>query len=84
MRWLLSSQEFRFAKLVARHTPRIHGEMVKLGFDVSERSVPQSIRRAPRDPDPVNRWLTFLRNDREAIPAMDFFTVPTPTFGVLI
>ena len=38
---------------------------------------------APRDPDSVKRWLTFLRNHREAIAAMDFFTVPTLTFGVL-
>jgi transposase InsO family protein len=29
------------------------------------------------------RWLTFLRNHRDAIAAMDFFTVPTITFGVL-
>ena len=35
------------------------------------------------DPDHANRWLTFLRNHREAIAAMDFFTVPTITFGVL-
>jgi len=63
--------------------PRIHGELLKLGFDVSERSISRWIRRAPRDPDPVKRWLTFLRNHREAIAAMDFFTVPTLTFGVL-
>jgi transposase InsO family protein len=63
--------------------PRIHGELLKLGFDVSERSVSRWIRRAPRDPDSVKRWLTFLRNHREAIAAMDFFTVPTLTFGVL-
>jgi putative transposase len=31
----------------------------------------------------VKQWLTFLRNHREAIAAMDFFTVPTLTFGVL-
>jgi hypothetical protein len=31
----------------------------------------------------VKRWLTFIRNHREAIAAMDFFTVPTLTFGVL-
>ena len=55
--------------------PRIHGELLKLGFDVSERSVSRWIRRAPRDPDPMKRWLTFLRNHREAIAAMDFFTV---------
>src|SRR5450759_2271124 len=63
--------------------PRIHGELLKLGFDLSERSVSRWIRRAPRNPDPVKRWLTFLRNHREAIAAMDFFTVPTLTFGVL-
>jgi transposase InsO family protein len=63
--------------------PRIHGELLKLGFDLSERSVSRWIRRAPRDPDLVKQWLTFLRNHREAIAAMDFFTVPTLTFGVL-
>jgi hypothetical protein len=34
------------------------------------------------NPDPVTRWLTFLKNHREAIAAMDFFTVPTLTFGI--
>ena len=63
--------------------PRIHGELLKLGFDLSEPTVSRWLRRAPRTPDPVNRWLTFLRNHREAIAAMDFFTVPTLTFGVL-
>ena len=63
--------------------PRIHGELLKLGFDLSERSVSRWMRRAPRAPDLVKRWLTFLRNHREAIAAMDFFTVPTLTFGVL-
>lgn len=41
------------------------------------------MKRAPRDPDRAKRWLVFLRNHREAIAAMDFFTVPTITFGVL-
>jgi transposase InsO family protein len=41
------------------------------------------MKRASRDPDPAKRWLAFLRNHREAIAAMDFFTVPTITFGVL-
>ena len=39
--------------------------------------------RAPRNPDPAKRWAAFLSNHREAIAAMDFFTVPTLTFGVL-
>jgi len=63
--------------------PRIHGELRMLGFDVSERTVSRWMKRAPRDPEPAKRWLAFLRNHREAIAAMDFFTVPTITFGVL-
>jgi transposase InsO family protein len=63
--------------------PRIHGELLKLGFNVSETTVSRWVRRVPRNPDPAKRWITFLRNHREAIAAMDFFTVPTLTFGVL-
>jgi transposase InsO family protein len=75
--------DFKRALNFGEAQPRVHGELLKLGFDVSERSVSRWIRRAPRDPDPVKRWLTFLRNHREAIAAMDFFTVPALTFGVL-
>src|SRR5487761_1542649 len=63
--------------------PRIHGELLMPGFDVSERTISRWMRRAPRDPEPAKRWLAFLRNHREAIAAVDFFTVPTITFGVL-
>ena len=63
--------------------PRIHGELLMLGFDVSERTISRWMRKAPRDPELVKRWLAFLRNHREAIAAMDFFTVPTITFGML-
>src|SRR5207249_1178207 len=63
--------------------PRIHGELLMLGFEVSERSVSRWMKRAPRDPQPAQRWRAFLANHREAIAAMDFFTVPTVTFGVL-
>lgn len=63
--------------------PRIHGELLKLGFEVSERTVLRWMRRAPRSPEPAQRWKTFLSNHREAIGAMDFCTVPTLSFGVL-
>ena len=63
--------------------PRIHGELMKLGFDLSERTVSRWVRRAPRNPELTRRWKAFLQNHREAIAAMDFFTVPTITFGVL-
>jgi len=63
--------------------PRIHGELLMLGFDVSERTISRWMKRAPRDPELAKRRLTFLRNHRGAIAAMDFFTVPTVTFSVL-
>ena len=63
--------------------PRIHGELLMLGFDIAERSVSRWMKRTPRDPDLAKRWLAFLRNHCEAMAAMDFFTVPTLTFGIL-
>jgi transposase InsO family protein len=63
--------------------PRIHGELKMLGLDISERTVLRWMRKAPRSPEPAKRWAAFLNNHREAIAAMDFFTVPTLTFDVL-
>jgi transposase InsO family protein len=63
--------------------PRIHGELVALGFDVSERTVSRYMPRRATEPDAIKRWLTFLRNHREAIAAMDFFVVPSVTFRLL-
>ena len=63
--------------------PRIHGELKMLGFDISERTVLRWMRKAPRNPERANRWAAFLRIHREAIAAMDFFSVPTLSFGVL-
>jgi transposase InsO family protein len=63
--------------------PKIHGELLKLGFNVSERTVARYLQRIRRRGDPSKRWLTFLRNHREAILALDFFTVPTVTFKLL-
>ena len=63
--------------------PRIHGELLMLGFDVSERTVSRYMPRHPPRPDAIQCWLVFLRNYRDAIAAMDFFTVPTLTFSIL-
>jgi transposase InsO family protein len=63
--------------------PRIHGELKMLGVDISERTVLRWMRKAPRNPEPAKPWKAFLHNHREAIAAMDFFTVPTLTFDVL-
>ncbi len=63
--------------------PRIHGELKMLGFELSERTVLRWMRRAPRSPEPAKQWAAFLSNHREVIAAMDLFTVPALTFGVL-
>ena len=46
--------------------PRIHGELRLLGFEVSERTISRWMRRAPRNPEPAQRWRAFLRNHRQA------------------
>ncbi len=65
--------------------PRIHGELLQLGFEVSEPTVSRYLQRLKRQPDKskVQRWLAFLQNHREVIAAFDFFTVPTLSFRVL-
>ncbi len=63
--------------------PKIHAEILKLGFEVSERTVARNLRRIHRRGDPGKRWLAFLQNHSEAIVVFDFFTVPTITFKLL-
>ena len=61
--------------------PRIHGELLKLGFEVAQSSVAKYMvkRRGP----PSQGWRTFLRNHAPDIAAMDLFVVPTIGFGLL-
>jgi transposase InsO family protein len=61
--------------------PRIHGELLKLGFDVAQSSVAKYMvkRRGP----PSQGWGTFLRNHAPDIAAMDLFVVPTIGFDLL-
>jgi len=61
--------------------PRIHGELTKLGIDVSERTVSRLLRR--RDRPPSQTWRAFLTNHMTSLVSMDFFTVPTLTGRVL-
>jgi putative transposase len=61
--------------------PRIHGELSKLGIDVSERTVSRLLRRRHRPPSQT--WRTFLTNHVTSLVSMDFFTVPTLTGRVL-
>jgi putative transposase len=62
--------------------PRIHGELLKLGFVISERSVSRFMPKRPAKP-PSQTWRTFLDNHLGALASIDFFTVPTATFRVL-
>jgi transposase InsO family protein len=63
--------------------PRIHAELLKLGFRVSERTVSRYMPKREASPDAIERWKRFLRNHREGIAAMDLFTVPTASFRLL-
>ena len=61
--------------------PRIHGELLKLGFRVAQSTV-SSLMPAPRRPasPPSQTWRAFLRNHLFQSVAMDFFVIPTVSF----
>jgi transposase InsO family protein len=61
--------------------PRIHGELLKLGFEVSQSTVAKYMAR--RRGPPSQGWRTFLRNHAPHIAAMDLFVVPTIGFALL-
>jgi putative transposase len=61
--------------------PRIHGELLKLGFDVSERTISRLMPR--RRTPPSQTWRTFLENHLGSTVAIDFFAVPTLTCRIL-
>jgi hypothetical protein len=64
-----------------RGPPRIHGELLKLGIDVSQATVAKYLVRGRRPPSQT--WRTFLRNHVGQIVAADFFVVPTATYRLL-
>jgi putative transposase len=65
--------------------PRIHGELLMLGFEVSEMTVSRWMRRVPRRPEPCQTLAGFSsQSSRSHRPAMDIFTMPTLTFNVLL
>ncbi len=61
--------------------PRIHSEILLLGYDVSESTVANYMNRDRKPPSQT--WRTFLDNHVRDIVAVDFFTVPTATFRIL-
>src|SRR5215813_10711509 len=61
--------------------PRIHGELLKLGFKLSERTVSRLMPKQRTGPSQT--WKTFLSNHVGQLVAIDFFTVPTVQLSVL-
>jgi hypothetical protein len=61
--------------------PRIHGELLKLGITVAERTVSRLLPQ--RCTPPSQTWRTFLANHVQDLVSIDFFTVPTAGLGVL-
>src|SRR5215217_7179124 len=61
--------------------PRINGELLKLGINISETSVSKYLVRNRKPPSQT--WRTFLNNHVRSLVSVDFFTVPTIRFEVL-
>src|SRR5467141_4891131 len=61
--------------------PRIHGELLKLGLDVFQRTVGRLMPRRAKPPSQT--WRTFLQNHVLVLVSVDFFVVPTATFRLL-
>jgi len=61
--------------------PRIHGELLKLGIEVSQATVAKYMVRKRGAPSPT--WRSFLRNHAEGIAAIDMFVVASASFRLL-
>ena len=61
--------------------PRIHGELLKLGIEISQGAVSKYMVRHPKPPSQT--WRTFLRNHLGCLASVDFFVVPTATLRLL-
>ncbi len=61
--------------------PRIHGELLKLGIQISQGTVAKYMVRHKKPPS--QKWRTFLKNHAKDLVSIDFFVVPTITFQLL-
>ncbi len=61
--------------------PRVHGELLKLGIEISQAAVSKYMIRHPKPPSQT--WRTFLWNHVDCLASIDFFVVPTATFRLL-
>jgi transposase InsO family protein len=61
--------------------PRLHGELLKLGFEVSQSTISKHLSKFYRPSG--QSWKTFIRSHKDAIAAVDLFVVPTVGFKLL-
>src|SRR5713226_6052948 len=61
--------------------PRIHGELLKLGIEISQATVAKHMVRRRGAPSPT--WRTFLRNHAEGVAAIDVFVAASASFRLL-
>src|SRR3954466_497345 len=61
--------------------PRIHGELLKLGIEITEPTIAKYMVRQRKPPSQT--WRTFLRNHVDSMVSVDLFTVPTVRFQIL-
>ena len=61
--------------------PRIHGELLRLGIEVSQATVGRYLPWRPKVPSPT--WRSFLHNHLTDIAAIDMIVVATATFRIL-
>ena len=61
--------------------PRIHGELLELGLEISQATVAKYMPKRRKPPSPT--WRAFLANHFAQMVSIDFFTVPTASFRVL-
>src|ERR1700674_2284246 len=61
--------------------PRIHGELLKLGIEISQATVAKYMVRRRGSPSPT--WRSFLRNQAAGIAAIDMFVVASASFRLL-
>ncbi len=80
----------RLIRQIARENPtwgapKIHGELLKLGYIVAERTVSRHLARIRPEPTKARSqtWASFLKNHARAIVAVDMFVVPTIRFQIL-
>jgi putative transposase len=61
--------------------PRVHGELLKLGMQISQGTVAKYMVRHRKPPS--QSWQTFLKNHAKNLVSADFFVVPTIAFQLL-